>query len=540
MTMGSRTSLAASVLTAISIAAGGAQASTASVVEFLALRGQGQQQATTPKQPPKGKQPKGEKQDAAKGKVAKGKQVPREQEQGGQPAKGAGKRAPAAKGDSASDDKAAKRAKRERRERLERADGALAASESQASTTDSESERDLTPARARAELDGVLCFLVAGQNEDGSWGVDVPDDLNELGFALDSYYAWNQAANALVIMALMDAPASEERDRALRHGLDWLCRTRLAHRGSNWDVDSTWASLYGFVCLVQASQDARFDEPELRDRVQRRGLEYYADLVERQTPDGGWAYYDDPPFTATPKWATSFCTALVLPALLDARDLGWPIDPELIERALQLVQRCALPNGAYSYSFDLVRRGHGGVSINQVPGSLGRIQVCNWALARAGDERVTDDLVREGLEQFFEQHAYLDMARTRPVPHEGWFANAGYFYFFGHYYAAKAISLLPPAERELWHRRLRFHITKTLSDEGSCSDFMSSTYQVNAGSGFAALVLAAGLPVDGAAVYGPPMPETSAPASPEPESPALESPTEVSTVPAEPVAEELR
>lgn len=358
--------------------------------------------------------------------------------------------------------------------------------------------RDLSPESAHEALGRTLDYLVSHQRPDGSWGVGVPDDLNELGFALDSYYAWNQAANALVLMALMDAPRADaplgsERSRALARGIDWLCTARLAHRGADWDVDSTWATLYGFICLVQAAGDPRFTAEPRRQRIRDRAMEYYADLVLRQTLEGGWAYYDDPPFTHKPTWATSFCTALVLPALLDARELGWDVDPELARRAQRAVERCSLPNGAYTYDVSLTRRGHGGLSINQVPGSLGRIQVCNWALARAGTARVTPDVLREGLEAFFTQHAYLDMARTRPIPHEGFFANAGYFYFFGHYYAAKVIGLLPEAERELWHRRLRYHITKTLSDAGSCSDFMSSSYQVNAGTAYAALVLGAGL-----------------------------------------------
>ena len=37
---------------------------------------------------------------------------------------------------------------------------------------------------------------------------------------------------------------------------------------------------------------------------------------------GGWAYYDDPPFTKQPTWATSFCTALVLPTLSRAGAVG--------------------------------------------------------------------------------------------------------------------------------------------------------------------------------------------------------------------------
>lgn len=380
-----------------------------------------------------------------------------------------------------------------------------------ASPASRESLQDLSPTQAAQELERVLCYIVESQHADGSWGVPVPDDIVDTSFPFASYYAWNQASHALGLMALMEAPEQPARDAALEAGIDWLCRSRMAHRAANWDVDSTWAALYGFVCLVRAAQDPRFGGLSSQLQIQRQGEVFYQDLLRRQTPDGGWAYYDDRPYTSRPKWATSFCTALVLPALLDAIELGWAVDKRVAERAKYLVQRCALPNGAYGYSFEVIPRDHGGVSINQVPGSLGRIQVCNWALARAGDERVSLGVIRKGLAAFFDQHVFLDMARTRPVPHESWFANAGYFYFFGHYYAAQAISLLPEGERELWHRRMRHHITKTLTDEGSCTDFQASSYLVHASTSYAALVLAAGLPesTDGKVAVGFDAPQDS-------------------------------
>ncbi|MCB9915401.1 MAG: terpene cyclase/mutase family protein [Planctomycetes bacterium] len=358
----------------------------------------------------------------------------------------------------------------------------------------SEEGRDLSPAQARAALDRALGYLVAEQREDGSWGAGVPSDLRELGFAWDTFYAWNQAANAIVLMALLDAPETPERRAALERGLEWLCSARPAHRGDTWDVDSTWASLYGFTCLVTVAQDPRFADEAWQAKLRERGLRYYADLVRRQTLLGGWAYYDDPPITAKPTWATSFCTALVIPALLEARDaLGWPVDAVVAERAVRAVQRCKRPNGAYTYNVELRPSGHGGVSIDQVPGSLGRIQVCNWALSTAGDAKVTADAIREGLEEFFTFHHFMDSTRMKPIPHEGPFANAGYFYFFGHYYAARAIGRLPLEERELWHRRLRYHVTNTQTASGKSSDFLTSDYVENACTAFAALVLSRGL-----------------------------------------------
>jgi hypothetical protein len=351
-------------------------------------------------------------------------------------------------------------------------------------------ESEITLEAAREVLDRSLGFLVSRQNEDGSWGPGFPQDLNDIGFAWESYYAWDQAASAVVLTALLRAPETPERRAALERGFEWLCSTRLAHRGSNWDVDSTWASLYGFTAVVRAASDARFAGDTWSEKLERRGLEYYADLAARQTLEGGWAYYDDPPYTAKPTWATSFCTALVLPSLVEAKDdLGWAIDSKLLSRAVDVVERCALPNGAYSYNVNTLRRGHGGESIDQVPGSLGRIQVCNWALQRCGVKRITPDLLREGLEAFFRYHSYLDHARLRPIPHEGFFANAGYFYFFAHYYAAEVIGLLPEEEREEWFHRLWPHLIKTIGSKGSTSDYGSSSYMVNAGTGFAVLAL---------------------------------------------------
>ncbi len=81
----------------------------------------------------------------------------------------------------------------------------------------------------------------------------------------------------------------------------------------------------------------------------------------------------------------------------------------------------------------------------------------------------------------------------RPIPHEGFHANAGYFYFFAHYYASKVIELLPLEEREAWHARLRPHLIKTQRENGSTSDFLDSEYSVNAGTAFLVLALRGGL-----------------------------------------------
>jgi hypothetical protein len=152
-----------------------------------------------------------------------------------------------------------------------------------------------------------------------------------------------------------------------------------------------------------------------------------------------------------------------------------------------------LPNGAYEYDLRPIPRINGGEHINDVKGSLGRIQTCNWALHEAGVKTVTVDKIRQGIAWFFEHHKFLDVARLRPIPHEAYYANAGYFYFFGHYHVARAINALPEAEREAWHKKLRAHLVKAQWADGSSVDFVGSFYVYTASTSFSVLALEAGL-----------------------------------------------
>jgi hypothetical protein len=297
-------------------------------------------------------------------------------------------------------------------------------------------------------------------------------------------------------MALMRVEETPEVRAALERGLKRLSATRDSKRGSDWDSDFLWAGLYGSVAFVQAAKDARFQGDDWRALLEEGGKRYLRILERNQTPDGGWGYYDFPYPSDRPKWATSFCTALVLPALQDALALGWIEDPGMLARARKYVARCAAPNGAFEYDLNMIPRITGGENINDFKGSLGRIQVCNWGLASTGEKKITEDRIREGLERFFDEHRFLDVARMRPIPHEAYYQNAAYFYWFGHYYAAEAINLLPEAEREAFHARLRPHATKVQRADGSTADFLPYSSMTTASTAYLVLTLALGLPAE--------------------------------------------
>ncbi len=60
---------------------------------------------------------------------------------------------------------------------------------------------------------------------------------------------------------------------------------------------------------------------------------------------------------------------------------------------------------------------------------------------------MTDAVVETWLDRLFARELWLDLGRKRPIPHESWFQVAGYFFYYGHYYAGRCIEILPPAER---------------------------------------------------------------------------------------------
>ena len=355
----------------------------------------------------------------------------------------------------------------------------------------------MTAEEAKVALGRALSWMVDYQNEDGSFATATIEVGLEAGFAVETYYAWQLASQALAIRALLAVEETPERRATLDKAVEWFLETRLPKRGEGWDVDYVWSQLYAMTALVDLADDERFGAPELVERIAARGRDYVDLLARNQSYTGGWGYYDDPPFTQRPKWGTSFSTACVLPALERALELGWAEGQEedgraMLRRGLTYVQRCALPNGAYAYDLQIIPRVVG-ESINDVKGSLSRIQIGHWARRVLGDQRVTDDSLRSGLEAFFDEHRFLDAAFMRPFPHEAYYANAAYFYHFGHYYAAEAIELLPKDERAVWHAKLRPQLVKTQRDDGSLTDFLGSGYLRLASTSFTVLALQAGM-----------------------------------------------
>ncbi|MEZ6005701.1 MAG: hypothetical protein R3F17_00630 [Planctomycetota bacterium] len=364
----------------------------------------------------------------------------------------------------------------------------------------------VTEKAVRAGYDAAIGYLIASQNPDGSWGSPGPESEQETIFSIEAFYSWRLAAQGIAMRALAGADRSRADVRQARdRGLAFLCDARLPVRDSDWDIDLVWAGIYGLDACVALLEDAEFAGEPWAPWLRARGSEFLDLLLAYQSVGGGFGYYDFEHLGPKPQWSTSFATAAVLPALQNAsRVLQREVPAGPVAEAQRLIERCALPNGAFAYDLQPLMGVRRLEYINQIQGSLGRIQVCHQALRKAGNPRYDDEVLRRGLRWFVEEHAVLEHVRTRPIPHEGRYQNAGYFYFFGHYYAAEVIRLLPRAERLGWFEAITPFLLATQWKDGSTSDYLRSPYIVTACTGFLSQFLRAHLDeIEAAAATAP-------------------------------------
>ena len=227
-------------------------------------------------------------------------------------------------------------------------------------------------------------------------------------------------------------------------------------------------------------------------------IEQQIGMLDRyEVVNGGWAYYDFNAQTQKPSGSTiSFVTAAVLVALHEARQAGVEVPPRLIERAMASIRRQRKPDFSYIYGEYLKYVPM--MPINRPGGSLGRSQACNVAMRLWGDTLVTDDVLKTWLDRLFARNLWLDIGRKRPIPHESWFQVAGYFFYFGHYYAALCIEQLPEQERAPFQDQLAHILLRLQEKDGSWWDFPLFDYHQPYGTAFALMSLNRTLKTDGA------------------------------------------
>lgn len=332
-------------------------------------------------------------------------------------------------------------------------------------------------------------YLLGAQNLDGSWGSFDPCHVDEIYLGtVAAHDGFSDAATALCAMALMGLPEGDPAVRkALDRGLEHLAGRPAALRQTGDAAYNVWGNLYALQCLARASADPRW--ADRRDALRAGAMRQLEGLGRCQSARGGWGYYDFQ-FQArrmSGQMASSFTTSAALVALDEASRAGLEIPPVMLKEGVPFLASLRNGNGAYLYAAD--HRYYPNSRADKIKGSLGRSQAGNRALFLSGG--LGKDEILKGLEDFFEHHHFLDIGRQRQYPHEAWYATAGYYYFFGHYYAALNVAALPGPERTRYAPRLEKILTAIQEPDGSWWDFPMYGYSKAYGTGLAMLALEA-------------------------------------------------
>ncbi len=339
-------------------------------------------------------------------------------------------------------------------------------------------------------------FLVGWQNDDGSWGsARRTKGLNIACPVPAGHDAFRLAVTALCVSALIEAGGDADGVcKAVDRGeACLLAELPKLRRSSRRYVYNTWAHAYGIRALVRLHR-LRADEPRRRERLAAAIAGQIRRLVEYEAVHGGWGYIDWRMNTKRPTpLTTSFLAGTCLIALREAADAGMHVPAQLVRRAVASIHRQRNPDFSYHYSELFWRRpAH---EICRPPGSLGRSQVCNLALRLWGFEGVTDDVLATWLDRLIERNGWLSRARKMPVPHESWYRVAGYFFYYGHFYAAACAMELPPARRKRYRRGLAGILVPLQERDGSWWDYPMYDYHKGWGTAYAMMALSRCLPV---------------------------------------------
>ena len=286
----------------------------------------------------------------------------------------------------------------------------------------------------RAAVSRGTGFLIRTQRKDGSWGSGVSRrPIEILAQVPGSHRAFRVGTTALCVLALARSPsAGKAGETAVRAGLEYLLTHHRVRRPHGIELYNVWSFGFTLETLATLLETPRVSEdPVLRGRVEAAAIATIAALGRYQALDGGWGYYDFNAQTFRPSGsAMSFTTATILAALHAAQSRGLEVPADRVQRALRSLRRLRKEDGSYAYGTYTQYRPAAG--FNRISGSLGRTPTCDLALWLHG-ENVTQADLRRGLERLVRDHHFLDIGRKRPWPHEAWYSNSGYYFYYGHY-----------------------------------------------------------------------------------------------------------
>lgn len=338
-------------------------------------------------------------------------------------------------------------------------------------------------------------FLLQDQNANGSWGSATrTKSLNIYAPIPGAHHAFRTATTSLCISALLETGSDRDDVTAsLDRAEAWLLANLPDLKRATGDaIYNVWGHAYSIQALVRM-RERHADDSKMIEQIDELIRLQFDRLTRYESVDGGWGYYDFRYQAQRPTSSSiSFVNGTVLVAFAEAKAAGIEPPARIVRRAIAATKRQQKKDFSYLYGEYLNTRPMRG--INRPGGSLGRTQCCNLALRSWGDDKITDDVVKSWLVRLYVRNGWLDIGRKRPVPHEAWFQVAGYFYYYGHYYAALSLEQLPVSEQPPFQQMLAKLMLDRQEKNGSWWDYPLYDYHDAYGTAFALMTLQRCLP----------------------------------------------
>jgi hypothetical protein len=334
-------------------------------------------------------------------------------------------------------------------------------------------------------------WLLSNQSADGTWGSHhSPRPIEVLASVPGSQEAFRVATTALVVMALRDAgDPRPEVAAAAEKGLDALLADFDVKRQSGMEHYNVWSFGYALQCFGE--ELGRDPEAPRASGMRRASAQIVERLGQYQTLDGGWGYLSlsgvatfQPSFTSM-----SFTTATILLGAERVRTNAIALPPAMIERAVEHIRRSRLSDDAFLYGEYLKYKPR--LGINETAGSACRTPLCLLVLDLFDGEEVPAELYERSLQNLLVRSAdYQKAGVRRPIPHESWYQVSGYFYLYGHAYAAYVLERLGVEAQERFWPLLVDAVLYCREPDGSFWDYPLYSYHKPYGTAFALLALA--------------------------------------------------
>jgi hypothetical protein len=286
-------------------------------------------------------------------------------------------------------------------------------------------------------------------------------------------WGYRVGGTAIVVSALTEAPGyadDKPRQEAVARALKFICDCKdqpllsVTDYDGQYDVRS-WGHIQAVYTLCRMKQMKLW--PDDQAKAIEEALAFYLDAIQQlEIPkNGGWNYAR-PAGRDTPGAPSTFMTSSALHALFEAAKAGYKVDPDVVKRGLDFLEKARAASGALMYSGNA--KGGEERSSDAVPGATGRMTASESTLLLAG--RGSPANVRASVDAFVVNWEWLDRRRAQPETHKPPYMIAPYYFMYAHYFAAEAVELLPKAEREELRRHVNELLFSVRSEDGAWND----------------------------------------------------------------------